>query len=184
MTGWRLGWLVARRDLAQKATELNEFIVSHAPAMAQKAGENALREGEPEIREMISRLRDQRGFCIRALSSIKRVTLPKPEGAFYLFPRIEGLTDSFGFCHLLLLEKRVGLAPGVAFGAGGEGSVRICYAADRSILEPAMERLARFLENPNKNYGKTLVATVSRLRLGFNPRAESYGAATLDKIRL
>ena len=78
---------------------------------------------------------------------MKRLTLPKPEGAFYLFPRIEGLTDSFGFCHSLLLEKRVGLAPGVAFGAGGEGSVRICYAADRSVLEPAMERLAEFLEN-------------------------------------
>ncbi|PYV45690.1 MAG: pyridoxal phosphate-dependent aminotransferase [Acidobacteria bacterium] len=147
MTGWRLGWLVARRDLAQKATQLNEFIVSHAPAMAQKAGETALRDGEPDIREMIGRLRDQRDFCIRAFSSMRRVTLPKPEGAFYLFPRIEGLTDSFGFCHLLLLEKRVGLAPGVAFGAGGEGSVRICYAADRSVLEPAMERLAAFLEN-------------------------------------
>jgi aspartate aminotransferase len=53
--------------------------------------------------------------------------------------------DSFEFCKQLLLEKRVGLAPGVAFGAGGEGSVRICYAADRSVLEPAMERLGEFL---------------------------------------
>jgi aspartate/methionine/tyrosine aminotransferase len=62
-----------------------------------------------------------------------------------VFPRIEGLTDSFGFCKRLLEERRVGLAPGVAFGAGGEGSVRICYAAERAILEPALERLARFL---------------------------------------
>ncbi len=53
MTGWRLGWLVARRDLARKATELNEFIVSHAPAMAQKAGEIALRDGEPGIAELV-----------------------------------------------------------------------------------------------------------------------------------
>ena len=70
------------------------------------------------------------------------MTVPKPEGAFYLFPRIEGLQDSFQFCKDLLLETKVGLAPGVAFGAGGEGSVRICYAAERSILEPAMLRLA------------------------------------------
>jgi aspartate aminotransferase len=73
------------------------------------------------------------------------VTTPEPDGAFYLFPKIDGLTDSFGFCKRLLLETKVGLAPGVAFGAGGEGSVRICYAADLSILEPAMERLGGFL---------------------------------------
>ncbi len=73
------------------------------------------------------------------------ITVPKPDGAFYLFPRIEGLKDSFRFCKRLLEETRVGLAPGVAFGAGGEGSVRICYAAERSILEPAMERLGKFL---------------------------------------
>ena len=53
------------------------------------------------------------------------------------------MTDSFGFCRRLLEETRVGLAPGVAFGAGGEGSIRICYAAEQSILEPAMERLDR-----------------------------------------
>jgi aspartate/methionine/tyrosine aminotransferase len=73
------------------------------------------------------------------------VTVPSPDGAFYVFPRIAGLTDSLAFCLRLLQETKVGIAPGVAFGAGGEGSVRICYAAERSILEPAMERLARFL---------------------------------------
>jgi aspartate/methionine/tyrosine aminotransferase len=73
--------------------------------------------------------------------------VPKPDGAFYLFPRVEGLTDSFAFCRRLLEETRVGLAPGVAFGAAGEGSFRICYAAERSILEPAMERLTRFLRS-------------------------------------
>ena len=71
--------------------------------------------------------------------------MPEPDGAFYLFPRIDGLDDSMAFCRRLLVEERVGLAPGSAFGAGGEGSVRICYAAERSVLEPALERLARFL---------------------------------------
>jgi len=145
MTGWRVGWLVARRDLAEKATQLNEFIVSHAPTFAQKAGETALAHGEASIVEMLQRLKQNRDLCLDALKGMNGVTVPKPDGAFYLFPRIEGLRDSFRFCKRLLEETRVGLAPGVAFGAGGEGSVRICYAAERSILEPAMERLTRFL---------------------------------------
>jgi aspartate/methionine/tyrosine aminotransferase len=145
MTGWRVGWLVARRDLAHKATQLNEFIVSHAPSFAQKAGETALAEGEEELVRMLARLKENRDLCLKALRSMPGVTVPEPGGAFYLFPRIEGLADSFGFCRRLLEECRVGLAPGVAFGAGGEGSVRICYAAERAILEPAMERLKTFL---------------------------------------
>jgi hypothetical protein len=145
MTGWRVGWLVARRDMGAKATQLNEFIVSHAPTFAQKAGETALAEGEPELRRMLQTLTENRNFCLESLRSVAGVTVPQPEGAFYLFPRIGGLTDSFAFCRRLLEETRVGLAPGVAFGEGGEGSIRICYAAERSILEPAMERLTKFL---------------------------------------
>lgn len=146
MTGWRLGWLVARRDLTLKATELNEFIISHAPAMAQKAAETALRQGEKEIAAMKDRYWENLNFCSQALVTMRRVVLPEPEGAFYLFPRIEAAADSFEFCRTLLLQARVALAPGVAFGAGGEGSVRICYAADRGVLEPAMARLGEFLE--------------------------------------
>ncbi len=145
MTGWRLGWLVARRDLAAEATQMNEFIVSHAPTFAQKAGETALAEGEEELARMLERLKENRDLCLDALRGLPGVTVPTPDGAFYLFPRIDGVTDSFAFCKRLLEETRVGLAPGVAFGAGGEGSIRICYAAERSILEPAMERLTRFL---------------------------------------
>jgi hypothetical protein len=145
MTGWRVGWLVARRDMGAKATQLNEFVISHAPTFAQKAGETALADGEPELRRMLERLQENREICMQALSGIAGVTVPKTDGAFYVFPRIEGLEDSFGFCKRLLEETRVGLAPGVAFGAGGEGSIRICYAAEKSILEPAMERLTKFL---------------------------------------
>ncbi len=145
MTGWRVGWLVARRDLAAKATQLNEFIISHAPTFAQKAAETALAEGEPELARMLERLKENRDLCLEALRGLPGITVPKPDGAFYLFPRVEGMTDSFGFCRGLLEETRVGLAPGVAFGEGGEGSFRICYAAERSILEPAMERLTKFL---------------------------------------
>ncbi|HKW97707.1 MAG TPA: pyridoxal phosphate-dependent aminotransferase [Bryobacteraceae bacterium] len=145
MTGWRVGYLIARQDLGLKATQLNEFIISHAASFAQKAAETALECGEAELVRMLERLRENRDVCLDALRQMHGVTVPKPDGAFYLFPKIDGLTDSFEFCRRLLMKTKVGLAPGVAFGAGGEGSVRICYAADRSILEPAMDRLAKFL---------------------------------------
>ena len=145
MTGWRLGWLVARQDVAAKATQLNEFVISHAPSFAQKAGEIALAEGEEELALMIVRLQANRDLCLEALGGLAGITVPAPEGAFYVFPRVDGLEDSFSFCKRLLTETRVGLAPGVAFGPGGEGSVRICYAAERVVLEPALERLSRFL---------------------------------------
>jgi len=145
MTGWRVGWLTARKDLAARATMLNEFIISHAPSFSQRAGESALEWGENTLRQMLAEFKINRDFCLAALRKMKRVTVPEPEGAFYLFPRIQGMTDSFGFCKQLLLDTKVGLAPGVAFGAGGEGYVRICYASERSILEKAMQRLSDFL---------------------------------------
>jgi len=146
MTGWRLGWLVARRDLVARATQLNEFVVSHASSFVQRAGETALLWGETILCEMLMRLKENRDFCLNALSKMPGVTVPKPDGAFYLFPKIEGAEDSFDFCKRLLMDAKVGLAPGVAFGAGGEGSVRVCYAADRPILEQAMARLSMFLK--------------------------------------
>jgi len=146
MTGWRLGWLVSRRDLCARATQLNEFIISHAPSFAQRAAETALLWGENALAEMLVRLKENRDFCLAAMAKMPRVTVPKPDGAFYLFPKIAGVTDSFDFCKRLLMDTHVGLAPGVAFGAGGEGSVRICYAAEKQIVQEAMARFAMFLK--------------------------------------
>lgn len=145
MTGWRLGWVVSRADLVEKATQLNEFIVSHAPSMVQRAGETALAQGEDAIAAMVEVLQEQLDFCYTALSAVPGISVARPEGAFYLFPKIEGLEDSFDFALALLKETKVAVAPGVAFGNGGEGAVRICYASDRSVLEPALERFCRFV---------------------------------------
>ena len=145
MTGWRLGWLAGRRDLIARASQLNEFMVSCPIAFVQKAGEAALAHGEPSLREMSARLRENRDLCLAALGLMPRVTAPVPEGAFYLFPRIDGVRDSFAFCKRLLEETKVGLAPGVAFGAGGEGSLRLCYASDPDTLREALARLKHFL---------------------------------------
>jgi aspartate aminotransferase len=147
MTGWRLGWVVARADLIHKAAQLNEFIVSHAPSFVQKAGEAALAQGEDELAAMVETFHERMSFCYQALASLKRVTVARPEGAFYLFPQIQGIEDSFHFAVDLLKTTRVAVAPGNAFGNGGEGSIRICYAPDLSVLEPAMDRFCRFVES-------------------------------------
>lgn len=156
MTGWRVGWLVVPRSFGVTAGPLNEFYVSHAATFAQKAAEAALAEGEEWVREMVVGLRARRDLCLGALRAIPGVTVPDPEGAFYLFPRLDGLDDSFEFCRRLLVESRVGLAPGVAFGAGGEGSVRLCYASDPRLLEAALERIGAFVASgPAAQYQAT-----------------------------
>ena len=111
----------------------------------QVAAETALEEGEGFVAQTVGSFRANRDYALETLASVPGVTVPHADGAFYLFPRVDGLADSFDFCRRLLLEERVGLAPGSAFGSSGEGSLRLCYAADRSVLEPALERLVRFL---------------------------------------
>ena len=146
MTGWRLGWAISRRDLISKAQPLNEFIVSHAPTFLQKAGEVAIAKGEDDVLARAELFQERVDYCHRTLSSVKGISVPKPDGSFYLFPRIDGLSDSFNFALQLLRETKVSVAPGVAFGNGGEGAMRICAASDLSVLEPAMERFCRFVE--------------------------------------
>jgi hypothetical protein len=146
MTGWRLGWIAGRKDLVARAAQLNEYMTSCAAGFTQRAGETALLWGENTVRDLVCRLRENRDYCLGVLSKVQGVTIPVPDGAFYLFARIEGVTDSFEFCRQLLMETKVGLAPCVAFGEGGEGHVRICFASDRPILEEAMSRIKMFLE--------------------------------------
>ena len=99
------------------------------------------------LRHLPTMLRANRDFCAAELRSMPGVTVPEPDGAFYLFPKIQSLSDSFDFCKRLLLQTKVGLAPGVAFGNGGEGSVRLCYAVEKPILASALGLLREFLKN-------------------------------------
>lgn len=145
MTGWRVGWLVARADFARRATQLNEFIISSAPAFAQKAGEAALDYGEEAVREAVAMYRGNRDMALKALRDVPGVEIPSPDGAFYIFPRVAGLKDSFAFCRRVLDEESVGLAPGVAFGEAGEGAFRLCYAVEPEMLAEALGRLVSFL---------------------------------------
>ena len=155
MTGWRLGWMVSRGDFVRKAAQLNEFIVSHAPTMIQRGGEAAIAHGEDDIAAMVEEFQERRDFCARMLQTVPGVNLPEPEGAFYLFPQLEAVDDSYQFALDLLRTKRVAVAPGSAFGNGGEGSIRICYAPDMDVLKPAMERICEFVHTYGSRRSKS-----------------------------
>ena len=119
---------------------LQEFLVSHAFGVVQEAARVAILEGEPFVAESQIRYARHRQIAVDRLRLFPGVTVPEPDGAFYVFPRFDGLTDSFAFCEQLVRERRVGLAPGSAFGLGGEGHVRLCFAVDERTLVEALDR--------------------------------------------
>ena len=87
-----------------------------------------------------ARYAKHRRIAMERLAGIPGVTVPETSGAFYVFPRLEGVADSFDFCARMVREQKVGFAPGSAFGAGGEGHVRICFAVDEDTLREALDR--------------------------------------------
>lgn len=145
MTGWRLGYLITDLELAGQLSQMQEFVTSCAPAMAQVAAITALREGETYIAESRTRYRHLRDLVLERLSAIPGVTVSRPDGAFYVFFRAPGSQHSINFCREFLTESGVYLAPGKAFGGGGEGWLRLCFAKEAALLHEALTRLERFL---------------------------------------
>jgi len=145
MTGWRLGYALGSERLINLMTKVEEFIISSPPAMIQQAGIAALREGEPFIRSLREQYLRRRQAVMDRLARVPGLFLPEAQGAFYAFPRIEGLADSMTFVKDLLRSTRVALAPGIAFGRHGEGYVRISYASSESVLIPALDRFAEYM---------------------------------------
>jgi aspartate aminotransferase len=147
MTGWRLGWVQASARMVKAMSSAAEFITSNPAAMVQQAGIVALRDGESYVRELRAAYTDRRALVMRALCAIPGLSLAAPAGGFYAFPRVEGLSDSAMFARALLRETGVALAPGSAFGASGEGYIRLCFAASESILREALDRIADHLSS-------------------------------------
>lgn len=104
-----------------------------------------MREGEDFARSMTERYRAGRALVLDALRGLNRVQVAPPDGAFYAFIKVDGVTDSVAFAKEILAKTKVGLAPGAAFGVGGEGHLRLCFAASRDRLAPALERLIPIL---------------------------------------
>jgi aspartate aminotransferase len=145
MTGWRLGWLVAPKPIQDVADKIVEFNTSGAPTFLQHAAIAAITEGDGFIAEMVQRCRTGRDLIVQGLQRFPRVRVAAPEGAFYAFARVEGMADSLAFAKEVLARCKVGLAPGAAFGLGGEGHLRLCFASAPARLAQALARLEPML---------------------------------------
>jgi aspartate/methionine/tyrosine aminotransferase len=141
MTGWRIGWMVMPPRLTAMVDKLIEFNTSGAQPFLQRACVAALEEGEPFVAEMVGRYRAGRELVLQRLGGMCRVRIVRPEAAFYVMFGVDGMSDSLAFAKRLVREARVGLAPGSAFGPGGEGHLRLCFAASPERLSQAMEWL-------------------------------------------
>jgi aspartate aminotransferase len=145
MTGWRLGWITLPADLTPTFEMLTEYNIAGPAGFIQRGGLVAVTEGEPFVAELVARYRAARDRVIRRVAAIPRLSLPVPEAAFYAFMRVDGMTDSLAFATELLRETGVGVAPGEAFGEGGDGHLRLCFAASLSVLEDAFDRIEHFM---------------------------------------
>ncbi len=145
MTGWRLGWMVTSEALHPVLDKLIEFNTSGAPTFLQPAAIAAIRDGEEFVASMVERCRVGRDIIMAGLATFSRVRAAPPEGAFYAFFRVDGLTDSLEFAKEIVRRCKVGLAPGAAFGPAGEGYLRLCFASSPERLAEALERLRPML---------------------------------------
>jgi aspartate aminotransferase len=145
MTGWRIGWLVAPKEFGRILESLIDYNVSGVPTFLQPAAVAALRGGEHFVRHMVEYCRQGRDLVVEGLGAIPRVRLAPPEATFYAFFQVEGIADSFEFAKHLVRKAGVGLAPGAAFGPGGEGWFRLCFARSKPIIEEAVDRLRQEL---------------------------------------
>jgi aspartate/methionine/tyrosine aminotransferase len=145
MTGWRLGYLVTQPKLAGQLAQMQEFVTSHAPSMAQVAAITALRDGESFAQQSLERYRRLCAIAEAGLRALPGAVVARPEGAFDAFFRLPGSADSVAFCRDLVTRTGLMLAPGAAFGAGGEGWLRLCFAHEPNVLEEAFGRLRGFL---------------------------------------
>lgn len=145
MTGWRLGWLVAPASLEAKLGQLTEFNTSCTAGFVQEAGRAAVLHGEGEIAALQKKLLAGYAIAAENLSRFEKVHFIEPDGAFYCFFSVDGMDDSHAAALEIMDKTKVGLAPGIAFGAQGEGYLRLCYAQPEEVLRQAFERLEDYL---------------------------------------
>ncbi len=145
MTGWRIGWLVYPAGCTESFEKLIQFNTSGGLEFMQAGAIAALTEGEPFVAEFVARCRTGRDLVARRLAAMKRVRAIPAQGSFYTMFSIDGVEDTYAFCHRAVHEARIGLAPGTSFGGGAERFIRLCYAKSPALLDEAMDRLERFI---------------------------------------
>jgi aminotransferase len=145
MTGWRVGYACAPRDLLEGIVKVHQYAIMSAPTTAQDAAVVALREADDDVERMVAEYDRRRRMFVAGLNAIGLPTV-EPMGAFYAFPRVDGTgLSSTEFSERLLAEEQVALVPGDAFGPSGEGYVRASLATSYEKLEEALRRIERFV---------------------------------------
>jgi aminotransferase len=144
MTGWRIAYAAGPADLIGAMCKVHQYTMLAAPITAQMAAIEACRNGEPEMLAMVAQYDERRRLFVKGLNEIGLDCL-MPEGAFYVFPNVRSTgLDCEAFAEALLMEERVAVVPGTAFGAGGEGHVRCSYASSLENIREALARMERF----------------------------------------
>jgi aspartate/methionine/tyrosine aminotransferase len=147
MTGWRVGWVVIPHSqaLGQVYENLVQYNTSGVPEFLQYGCLKALTDGDAYLKSLVEQCRQGRDLVYERLSVLPRVRLTPPQGAFYLFFQVQGERNSMALAKRLVDAASVGLAPGSAFGPGGEGFLRLCFAASHAVLRAGVERLVAAL---------------------------------------
>lgn len=147
MTGWRLGYIAAPREVAVQMLKIHQFAIMCAPTTSQFAAVEALNNGDEDIEMMRSEYNRRRRYLVGGLRSIG-IECFSPQGAFYAFPNISKFgMSSEEFCETLLEKYGVAIVPGTAFGECGEGFVRISYAYSVEHISTALERIESFTKS-------------------------------------
>ena len=146
MTGWRLGYACGPEVIIKQMTKIHQFCIMCAPTTSQYAAIEALKNGDDDVANMRTAYNQRRRFLLNAFKEMG-IKVFEPDGAFYIFPCIKefGMTSD-EFATKFLEEEKVAAVPGTAFGASGEGFLRISYAYSIDQLREAMKRFARFVE--------------------------------------
>ncbi|NLO08440.1 MAG: aminotransferase class I/II-fold pyridoxal phosphate-dependent enzyme [Clostridiales bacterium] len=146
MTGWRLGYATGPANIIEQMTKIHQFAIMCAPTTSQYAAVEALRNGDSDVEMMKDAYDKRRRFLVHAFNNMGLECF-EPFGAFYVFPSIKSLNmSSDEFATQLLMEEKVAVVPGTAFGACGEGYLRISYAYSLDNLKIALERIERFVK--------------------------------------
>lgn len=147
MTGWRLGYAAAPEAILEQMLKIHQFAIMCAPTTSQYAAVEALRNGAPDVKKMRDSYNQRRRFLLNEFEKIG-IDCFTPYGAFYTFPSIKKFgMSSDEFAERLLKEQKVAVVPGTAFGACGEGYLRISYAYSIEDLKLALERIAAFINS-------------------------------------
>ncbi len=147
MTGWRLGYVAGPEEIISQMLKIHQFAIMCSPTTSQYAALEAVKNCDNEIKKMAEEYNIRRRLLVNGLNKLG-LTCFSPEGAFYVFPSIKstGLTSE-EFCSRLLMEQRVAVVPGTAFGESGEGFVRISYSYSVNHLLEALSKIEAFVNS-------------------------------------